>query len=498
MSPSRRSILLLAVLLCASLTAACSSAAKPEKVYTLADISLTPGDDAADTTPWTFGQDAAGELGDVLSDAAPNDAAAVDGAQADATDDADALSSDGAPPVDVQKPPITSCKGLCGQFVEDGACHCNAGCVAAKNCCDDYAVQCSCSTAVDCNDGNDCTTDTCDKGFCKQIPFLGCCTSDADCTGGTACKPATCTAGSCSLQAKNCDDGLACTTDVCDPSDGSCVHKLQVDKCEIDGKCFNAKDPDPTSNGCGTCDPKTNQLAWAVTPNKCLIDGACVSSGTVSPTAACASCDPTKSTAAWTVAAGQCLIGGVCVATAAVADGSFGCKVCDPVKSTSAWAIKIGSCNDTNVCTTGDACDPKGACVGKPKAGCCSSDADCAGVQPPPGVCQMAACVSGTCVVQADPNCCTSGVCCNVSTQTLQPAGTVCDTTTVVDTQYQCSAGGDAVQKRNQYYGCNGTSPNKCTSSTPAWGPWKTSLQCSSGDVCTPGTGSQPTCQTPP
>jgi len=489
-----------AALLCCGLAMACSSEPKAEKVWTLADISLLPGDDVADSTGWTFGKDVPTELADpadgqLADSAAPDDATSDALAVADSTDDIGAPAADSAQPVDVQKPPISSCKGLCGQYVEDGACHCNAGCVAAKNCCDDYAKECSCSTAIDCNDGNDCTTDSCDKGFCKQIPFLGCCTSDADCAGGTTCKPAKCVTGTCTLQAKDCDDGLSCTTDVCDTVDGSCVHKLQVDKCEIGGKCFGAKDPDPTSNGCGTCDPKGDPHAWAVTPNKCLIEGACVSSGTASPTAPCATCDPTKSTTAWTVAAGQCVIGGVCIAAATVADGSFGCKVCDPTKSTSTWAIKTAACSDGNACTTGDACDPKGACVGKAKAGCCTNDADCSGMQPPPAACQVAVCTAGTCAIQADPTCCSSGSCCDLSTDPgkLMPAGTVCNYSMPVGKEYQCNDNNE--EYRNLYYGCDGKSPVKCSSTTPGYGPWAVGKKCGAGFVCTLKTpSSSPLC----
>jgi MYXO-CTERM domain-containing protein len=100
-----------------------------------------------------------------------------------------------------------------------------------------------------CDDGNKCTrTDTCQAGLCAgtdpvvcaasdQCHVAGSCdTSTGSCTNpaksdGSACNDnsictsgETCVAGSCTGgQALNCDDGVSCTTDSCDPVQG-CKH----------------------------------------------------------------------------------------------------------------------------------------------------------------------------------------------------------------------------------------------------------------------------------
>ena len=77
---------------------------------------------------------------------------------------------------------------------------------------------------VDCNDGDDCTSDSCDPG-------TGTCSS-VTAPNGTACDfgglPGICASGACQdaqlCSGVNCDDGNVCTDDVCDPADGSCTN----------------------------------------------------------------------------------------------------------------------------------------------------------------------------------------------------------------------------------------------------------------------------------
>ena len=75
------------------------------------------------------------------------------------------------------------------------------------------------STTVDCSDSNECTDDACDPG-------LGCIRADnaAPCSDGSLCTVAdTCSAGLCEPGAAlNCDDLNPCTDDSCDPAIG-CV-----------------------------------------------------------------------------------------------------------------------------------------------------------------------------------------------------------------------------------------------------------------------------------
>lgn len=86
------------------------------------------------------------------------------------------------------------------------ACH-------VANTCDPY-LGCS-ESPIDCDDGNVCTTDSCDKDTgCQHAPVV-CEASDACHSAGT-CNPLS----GCAETPITCDDGSPCTTDTCDPSGG--------------------------------------------------------------------------------------------------------------------------------------------------------------------------------------------------------------------------------------------------------------------------------------
>ena len=78
-------------------------------------------------------------------------------------------------------------------------------------------------SAIDCDDGNECTADTCDPAveMCVHTPV----------GDGVACDfdglPGVCIAGQCEedpCASLDCDDGNQCTIDTCDPVVGQCVH----------------------------------------------------------------------------------------------------------------------------------------------------------------------------------------------------------------------------------------------------------------------------------
>ncbi len=101
---------------------------------------------------------------------------------------------------------------------------------------------------LDCADQDACTIDQCQDGFCSHAP-MDCddgdgCTLDScvdgacvgnplDCDDGDPCTIDDCGAGACTHVAVACDDGDACTQDVCDPAAGGCLH--QAFDCDADG-----------------------------------------------------------------------------------------------------------------------------------------------------------------------------------------------------------------------------------------------------------------------
>ncbi len=88
----------------------------------------------------------------------------------------------------------------------------------------------TCAVNVDCDDGNNCTTDVCQASACIHTAIAGCggggglgsaCMTAADCNDGNACTTDVCQGGTCVAgPLVVCDDGNACTTDTCNGSTG--------------------------------------------------------------------------------------------------------------------------------------------------------------------------------------------------------------------------------------------------------------------------------------
>ncbi|MBI1825572.1 MAG: hypothetical protein HY287_13160 [Planctomycetes bacterium] len=83
-----------------------------------------------------------------------------------------------------------------------------------------------------CNDGNNCTTDTCFHGICFYTPNSNSCDDGNACTTNDTCASGVCIGGA----ALDCDDGSICTDDSCNPSSG-CVHVVNSDPCDSGNAC---------------------------------------------------------------------------------------------------------------------------------------------------------------------------------------------------------------------------------------------------------------------
>jgi hypothetical protein len=108
--------------------------------------------------------------------------------------------------------------------------------------CDSGTCINKCDTVV-CDDGNDCTDDSCSNGQCSYLPANGSSCSDGNgCTVNDKCSAGTCVGGG----AKVCSDGKECTSDAC--TGGSCKYtNLPNGSACSAGKC---------SNGACVCTPK--------------------------------------------------------------------------------------------------------------------------------------------------------------------------------------------------------------------------------------------------
>ena len=162
---------------------------------------------------------------------------------------------------------------------------CSTGNVADGTSCDGGDGQCMsgvCEAAmlcegVDCGDGNECTNDVCD-------PADGSCSNPAV-TDGTSCEGGAgqCVSGACEpidlCEGVDCNDDNECTSDSCNGGDGSCTNAPVTNGTSCDGgagQCMNgtceanAVDPDPVTKpitlGCtNNITPDTSILPWVLT-----------------------------------------------------------------------------------------------------------------------------------------------------------------------------------------------------------------------------------------
>ena len=132
-----------------------------------------------------------------------------------------------------------------GNVCTDDSCHPQVGCLHEDNQapCDDDNVctenelcqdgECVVDTLLDCDDDNPCTTDLCNliEG-CTHINNSDPCDDDDACT-----EPGFCQAGQCNLgPAVDCDDSNPCTTETCDPQEG-CGYELNQAECDDADAC---------------------------------------------------------------------------------------------------------------------------------------------------------------------------------------------------------------------------------------------------------------------
>jgi hypothetical protein len=135
-------------------------------------------------------------------------------------------------------------------------------------------------TPLNCDDGNSCTTDSCTAGTCGHANLA----NGTTCSDGTACTTGdACSSGTCVGTALNCDDSNPCTTDSCHPVTG-CVQTNNTATCASDGNPCT----DDVCAG-GSCTHPNDNSNSCTDGNGCTGD-ACVSgacSSWYAPTANC-------------------------------------------------------------------------------------------------------------------------------------------------------------------------------------------------------------------
>lgn len=347
-------------------------------------------------------------------------------------------------------------------------------CTTKDTCKDGVCVG---GSLVDCDDKEQCTRDTCDplKG-CQYTPLTGSwctdgdeCTENDTCTSDGKCQPG---------PQKNCDDGNVCTIDKCEKTIGCVTKKLEDgtpcddgNPCTLNDKCTDGvcegegvKCP-PLSKGCmiGSCSPQTQSCGYLPAPdttpcnaddNACTVGDHCDGQG---------NCIPGKPT--------NCDDGNPCTE-----------EKCDP-NTGGCITINVplgqGTCTDNNACTEDDKCDGNGGCVGKPKIcqpkmcynvqcnpvnGKCeetyNNGAACDDGDPcyTNKTCLNGVCQGGTLVTCPGANQCVDAVCvAGVGCKTYPRVGETCNDSNACTYGEKCDASGDC--KGGTSYSCAQPNP---------------------------------------
>jgi uncharacterized repeat protein (TIGR01451 family) len=263
----------------------------------------------------------------------------------------------------------------------DDTCNTQTGCVHtndnANSCTDgtactvnDACVDGVCVGTDRCNDGNPCTFDFCanaSTGACGHTDLssnTSCDDHDA-CTTGDHCNGLGLCVGPYPL---DCDDGISCTTDSCDPGTG-CVNTpnpggycndgdacTSPDYCDTDGiTCIPGPPTDCDDGNACTDDSCNSQTGCAHAPN--------TSTGACNDHSDCTTND-------------QCDGSGNCVGTPLNCDDNNSCTydTCQGGTCTHTATNNNELCDDHNACTGGTHCF-NGACLGGGTLNCNDNDA---------------------------------------------------------------------------------------------------------------------------
>jgi hypothetical protein len=208
---------------------------------------------------------------------------------------------------------------------------CQAGLCLAGECADD----------PQCDDGNDCTTDSCEDQSCVNDWIPGCCVDSLTCTQlPDECHKAACVAGQCvyslkkdcCLQDSECDDGNVCTDDEC-----------------VGTFCFNTGVPDCCTDAV-QCDDGTDCTSDSCTNNECVHE--------------------------------QLDQPGCCLSTEECTDLPTPCHKATCYNHECHYSLDpADGCLDANTCDDGDNCTEdlceNGCCKWVEIPGCCTKDEQC-------------------------------------------------------------------------------------------------------------------------
>jgi hypothetical protein len=380
----------------------------------------------------------------------------------------------------------------------EGDCSDGNACTSGDTCDDG---KCSPGGAVDCNDDNPCTADACTPATgCSNLPADGLCSDGDPCTVGDLCLDGSCSPG----LALDCDDGNSCTDDTCG-EEGQCIHKANEAQCDDgngctlgdychEGNCLyngllDCDDDEVCTDD--LCDPKVGCLSKPNTAtcddgNPCTVGDTCKANQCEAGAAIVCddgnlctddSCDAAKG-CVYEANDTECDDGNACTTGDHCSQGWCGGAILDcnddnlctddscDIDAGCIHAINTVPCDDGNFCTLGDKC-AQGICEGGVDVPCgdgafCNGEESCdpetgcvAGI--PPVVDDAIACTVDSCdedndVVVNSPDdqaCPEAGLCetsaCDANTGCIVDTVTDCCGNELVEDGETCDDGNEEI-----------------------------------------------------
>ncbi|MCC7542428.1 MAG: hypothetical protein IT379_39790 [Deltaproteobacteria bacterium] len=330
-----------------------------------------------------------------------------------------------------------------------------------------------CTGNSECDDGVACTRDLCDDetGECVNLPE------------GPDCTP------SCERNA-DCDDGVACTRDLCDDETGTCINAPDGPDCRPPECRLNAECDDDIDCTNDVCDDETGECVNVPIMDGCM-SAECATAADCNDGVACTNDTCTSGRCSHAADASMCPRDGCmqnvqcdptmgCVGDARVCDDGVACTAdsCDP-------ATGCVFAPDDSLCPSGNTCSTTEGCSG----GTCSSAADCDDGD----ACTTDQCSAGRCVrppVECDDgNQCTDDECNPADGRcTSTPHARLCDDGNGCTDGDRCSGGSCRSTPRS----CSDGNPCTADTCNPTSGACNStitpSISCEDGDPCTMGT----------
>ncbi|MHC5110860.1 MAG: M6 family metalloprotease domain-containing protein [Planctomycetota bacterium] len=329
----------------------------------------------------------------------------------------------------------------CVSIPNNDACDNGLYCDGPESC--EVGVGCVTGLAPDCNDGIDCTVDACDE-------LSDACTNDADhaacdnglfCDGAESCQAGVgCIAGT----APDCNDGIGCTDDACNEDNDTCTHAPNNAACDNGLFC----------DGTESCQAGVGCVAG--TAPDCNDDIGCTDD----------SCDEDNDRCTNAPNDAACDNGLFC-------DGTESC-----LEDTGCIAGTAPVCNDGISCTA-DTCDEQAdACINAPDDAVCDNGQFCDGVE----VCEAGiGCTDGPPRDCSDGVDCTNDLCDEVKDRCITVAdnascdnGLFCDGTEICNLKIGCTSGPDPCPE-----------PLTCDEDADQCDGCLDNLDCDDGNVCT-------------